>query len=435
MVARFEAPMLLLSLFAPPAAAFCGTFVSVGDDAPTNEGSQLAIVRQNGMTTLTMANDVHGSLADFAMVIPIPEILAETALHVVDPAIMEHIAGYSGARLVSYECSDFEVREEADSDSDSDSDDGGTDDAGTDTTVEAQYIVGEYDVVILSSVESGSLVGWLQDHGYNVPSESQALLGEYIDSGSYFLAAQVREDAGLADGATLSPLQLTYTDAAGTLPIRLGTLNSAGQQDLTIFAVTDVDSGALAIANYPESDVETDCMLPEGVGLGEHVDGVLDAALPLTGQAHWVTEYAFQNGSCDPCSPDGSVSEEDLESLGFDPDYHYGYIYMFTRLHLRYAPEQITQDLVLYESGLTEQRQLRYIDYNVQMEDRFETCGLGMVEAPGSCEDDDGEPWGLGDTDGSTSALAGTGCGCGGGTPTGALTLLAGAVIARRRRT
>ena len=423
--------MLLLSLFASPAVAFCGTFVSVGDDAPTNEGSQIAIVRQNGMTTLTMANDVHGSLADFAMVIPIPEILAETALHVVDPAIMDHIAGYSGARLVSYQCSDFEQREdEADSDTDVDYDYGDTGD--TDTTVEAQYIVGEYDIVILSSVESGSLVGWLQDNGYNVPSESQSLLGEYIDSGSYFLAAQVREDAGLADGATLSPLQLTYTDAAGTLPIRLGTLNSTGQQDLTIFGITDVDAGALAISNYPEAEVETDCMLPEGVALGDHVDGVLDAALPLTGEAQWVTEYAFQNGSCDPCSPDGSVSAEDLESLGFDPDYHYGYTYMFTRLHLRYAPEQITQDLVLYESGLTEQRQLRYIEYNLQMEDRFETCGLGMVDAPGSCEDDDGEPWGAGDTD--ERALAGTGCGCeSAGAPAAGLILLA-AAMARRRR-
>ena len=399
--------MLLFALLAPSAHAFCGTFVSTGD-APTNEGSQVAVVKQGGLTTLTMANDVNGSISDFALVIPVPELILESALHVVDPAIFAHIDGYSGPRLVSYKCSDFAPSEQ-ETDSDSDSDTDSDTDTDTGTVVEGEYIIGEYDVVVLSSSESISLVSWLQSHGYNVPSESQQLLGEYIDAGSYFLAAQVNEDAGVEDGDTLSPLQVSYTDIAGSLPIRLGTLNSAGSQDLTIFSLTDSVDGALAISNYPESTIETDCMLPVEETFAEHVDAARDAAFPSTGEAHWVTEYAWDNGNCDPCTPDGTLTEADLASLGFVPDYHYGYAYTFTRLHMRYSPEQADQDLVLYPTGMTPTKQLRYIEYNEQLEDLFPVCGIGMVDDPGSCTD--AEDSGTNDSD----SLLGAGpeCGCG----------------------
>ncbi len=428
---------MLLALFVAPAAAFCGTFVSVGDDAPTNVGSQVAVVRQGGFTTLTMANDVNGTAADFAMVIPVPEVLPEDAIHVVDPAIFAHVDAYSAPRLVAYDCDDF-----LEDDSDTALAAGGTDeedsgeDTDTDTTVEAQYVVGEYEVVILSSTESGSLVSWLQTNGYNVPSESVTMLGEYIDAGAFFLAAQVRTDAGVQDGDTLSPLQLRYADSGGLLPIRLGTLNSPGVQDLTIFALSDSDEGSVAISNYAEGEVETDCMLPEGVSFGDHVDGVLDAALPTTGAAQWVEEYTWDNGNCDPCTPDGTLTEEDLASLGYAPDEHYGYNYTFTRLHVRYAPEQVTQDLLLYNTGLIEQTQLRYIEYGQELEDRFPVCGVGMVADPGSCDDvwggDDG-----GDDDGDEAGdlLVGRGCGCdaGGGAGVAVGLLALGGALRRRR--
>lgn len=429
--------MMVLALVSQ-ASAFCGTFVSTGEDAPTNAGSQVAVVRQGGVTTLTMANDVHGTVADFAMVIPVPEVLPEDAIHVVDPAIFAHVDGYSAPRLVAYTCDDFADSGDLSDTAAMDQGGGGGEDGDTGVSVEAQYVVGEYTVVILSASESGSLVGWLQSNGYSVPSESVALLGQYIEGGSYFLAAKVSADAGVADGDTLSPLQLRYADTAGSLPIRLGTLNSAGVQDLTIYALSNSADGSLAIANYPESTIETDCMLPEGVEFGAHVDAVRDAALPTTGQAHWINEYTWDNGACDPCTPDGTLTEEDIVSLGFVPDSHYGYAYTFTRLRVRYTPEQATQDLVLYNTGLTEATQLRYIQYLHELEDRFEVCGVGMTADPGSCADeldDSGDGLGADDT-GGDDIFAGGACGCdaAGGLGAGALVAGLGLALAARRR-
>ena len=80
------------------------------------------------------------------------------------------------------------------------------------------------------------------------------------------------------------------------------------------------------------------------------------------------------------------------------------YGYFITRLHLRYTPEEATQDPVFYMTGRTDQEQMRYIDYVYELEDRFPICGVGMVSDPGTCNYapnpypdeclDDGKSWG-----------------------------------------
>lgn len=432
--ARDTPPMRTLSiltalLLANEAAAFCGTYVSSYEETPENSASEVAIVRSANTTTLTVSNDVVGDTRDFAMVIPVPEVLPEDAIHVVDPTVFDRLRGYSNPRQVSYECGDFV--EEGDTDTDADTDTDTDVDTGSTVDVEAQYIVGEYDVSILSAEQSGGLVTWLQSNGYNVPDSSAELLGEYIDAGSYFFAAQVREDAGIESGQMLSPLQFRYTSLAFSLPIRIGTLNSPGAQDLRIYAFTDYDQGSVGIANYDEERIDTDCMWQpdEGETLTSWYDDRLDEAYGNVDGAAWVTEYSWGNGNCDPCT--GVIpSDDDVYTLGYQDDYHYGAYYWFTRLNMRYTPETATQDLVLYESRLNESRQMRFIDYAYELEGYFPICGSGWASDPGECFPE-------GDVDTDTDALDGddeaAACGCASGGST-ALWLGLGALAAVRRR-
>ena len=63
---------------------------------------------------------------------------------------------------------------------------------------EAGYVVGEYQIVILSAGQSGALFTWLTDNGYAVPATAQDLLGEYIEAGSdFFLMPSRYEPCGL----------------------------------------------------------------------------------------------------------------------------------------------------------------------------------------------------------------------------------------------
>ena len=84
----------------------------------------------------------------------------------------------------------------------------------------------------------------------------------------------------------------------------------------------------------------------------------------------WMVEYAWGGGGCDPCSgtpPNG----EDLVSLGLNSDLVHSSDYYFARLHARYTPQQATEELMLYHTNILDQSQVRYIQYEPYLEDKF----------------------------------------------------------------
>ena len=58
-----------------PAAAFCGFYVGKADAGLFNEASQVILVRREGKTVISMANDYRGALTEFALVVPVPQVL------------------------------------------------------------------------------------------------------------------------------------------------------------------------------------------------------------------------------------------------------------------------------------------------------------------------------------------------------------------------
>ena len=49
--------------------------------------------------------------------------------------------------------------------------------------IEAQFDVGEYNVVILSAKESTGLESWLKENKYNIPEGAAPVLKPYIEQG------------------------------------------------------------------------------------------------------------------------------------------------------------------------------------------------------------------------------------------------------------
>jgi hypothetical protein len=377
----------LLSLLSTSAEAFCGTYVGGVGAELYNEYSQLAVVRDGNSTTLTIVNDVQGNFDSFALVIPVPEVIAEDKINVLDPTLFDRLDAYSQPRLVEYSCADFEVDNDTGWAFDSATEDGSVpSNGGSEVNVEALYIVGEFEIVILSATESGALFTWLNDNGYQVPGQSQTLLQEYISAGSYFLAAKVQADAGVEPGQTLSPLQFAYTSPSFQIPIRIGTLNSKEAQDLIIYSVSPYQQGRVGISNYPEFSIEDECMWDsQGETFGEYYTKKFKEGYESKEDAAWTVEYAWGGGGCDPCSgnpPDAS----DLVALGLNEEYVHYSDYFFTRLHARYTPQQATEELMLYPSNITSNDQYRFIQYLYELEDRFPICGEGMAEDPGTCD-------------------------------------------------
>jgi hypothetical protein len=344
----------------------------------------VVVVRQEQRTTLTLANDFEGDLTDFALIVPVPNVLSDGDVSVVNPEVINRIQAYSAPRLVSYSCEDF-TQDSSVSSTDANGSSGTNGTTGS-ATVEAQFSVGEYEIVVLSADQSGGLLSWLLQNGYSASTDAAELLQEYIDAGSYFLAAKV-DPADLPDGQTwLRPLQISYSTNKASLPIRLGTLNSPGVQDLLVYILNDEEQGAAGISNYDEVEIEHECLveladLGTGTDFGDFWEDTFESARTASPGAKWAREYAWAPAWCDPCAGD-PLTDEDVQALGFDGS---SWDAFFTRLHLRYESSQINQDLVLYNTNDQTRTQIRYILYDPALEDLYPICGSGWADDPGSC--------------------------------------------------
>ena len=94
----------LLGLAAIPARAraFCGFYVGKSDTSLYNHASQVVMVRHDDKTVLSLMNDYQGEPSQFALVVPVPEVLKREQIHVGDRELFKRIDSYSSPRLVEY---------------------------------------------------------------------------------------------------------------------------------------------------------------------------------------------------------------------------------------------------------------------------------------------------------------------------------------------
>ncbi|MEM7040654.1 MAG: DUF2330 domain-containing protein, partial [Bacteroidota bacterium] len=82
--------------------AFCGFYVAKADAKLFNESSQVIMVRDGDHTVITMSNDYKGEAQDFAMVVPVPEILKESDIRVVQASVFGKLDAYTAPRMAEY---------------------------------------------------------------------------------------------------------------------------------------------------------------------------------------------------------------------------------------------------------------------------------------------------------------------------------------------
>ena len=128
-------------------------------------------------------------------------------------------------------------------------------------TVEAQYTIGEYDILLLSAKESSGLEIWLKEQGYKIPEKASKALEPYVKQDMKFFVAKVNLKEQKATGFKyLRPLQMAYESKKFMLPIRLGMANAQGPQDLVIYALTR--QGRVESSNYRTVKVPSDMDVP-----------------------------------------------------------------------------------------------------------------------------------------------------------------------------
>ncbi len=366
--------------------SFCGFYVSKADGTLKNKTSQVILVRDDNRTVITMFNDFKGDAKDFALVVPVPVVLQKNDIKVVSSNIFQTLNDYSAPRLVEYydenpcemRVMEDKVYSMAPMGMAKKSESEVSKNKSLGVTIEANYTVGEYDILILSAKESSGLKTWLNDNGYKIPKGAEEVLDPYIKSNLKFFVVKVnlkeKEKSGVEN---LRPLQIKFSSPKFMLPIRLGMANSDGDQDMIVYAFTR--TGRIETTNYRTVSV------PTGENIPLFVQKNFSAFYGNIFQHQWkkedksiaFLEYAWDVSpanyvKCDPCVSN-PPNYNDLKQAGvwwlgknnYD-DYVNEYekdkskVY-FTRLHVRYNRSAFPQDLSFQVTPNSQNFQARYI--------------------------------------------------------------------------
>lgn len=376
---KITAIMLIALLITPDIYAFCGFYVSKAPATLFNNKSEVILVRDGDKSTITMSNDFQGDVKDFAMVIPVPVVLREDQIKIVDRGVFDRLDAYSAPRLVEYHDANpcepivqYEIAENSRMSIDMEestkrlSAPKMEDDYSV--TIEAQYTIGEYDIMLLSAEESNGLERWLTDNDYKIPAGANQVLEPYIKNKTKFFVVKVNLDKHKESGFTyLNPIQISFESGKFMLPIRLGMANAKDAQDLVIYAFTK--SGRVEPVNYRTVKIPTDRNVPLFVEryFGEFYKDLFDKSYYREGMNAVFLEYAWNvspmNGvKCDPCvSPPPVFNDFSEAGVNWVSGMNTTSNVFFTRMHVRYTRNKFPQDLFFQETPNTENFQARYV--------------------------------------------------------------------------
>jgi hypothetical protein len=367
------AALLLLLMGVEPASAFCGFYVSKADGTLKNKTSQVIMVRDGERNVITMYNDFKGSFRDFAMVVPVPVVLKKEDIRVVDGAIFQTLNDYSKPRLVEYYDDDpcnqvLYDRLESMSVQMAPMEKKDEEQKRHGVRIEAKYLVGEYDILILSAKQSSGLRQWLDENGYRIPPGADEVLDPYIKSNLKFFVAKVNAaEKKKFPGNFLRPLQISFRSPKFMLPIRLGMANADGDQDLLVYAFTR--RGRVECTNYRTVEAPTGQQVPLFVqkDFGRFYGNTFARTWQREGRSIGVLEYAWDVSphnyvKCDPCVATAPEAPDLVQAgVWWLSDGQGSDDVFFTRLHFRYNRESFPQDLQFQPTPNTASFQARYV--------------------------------------------------------------------------
>jgi uncharacterized protein (TIGR03382 family) len=365
-----------LTLTAAPltAEAFCGFYVAGADAKLYNNATMVVMMRDGTRTVLAMQNNYQGPPENFAMVVPVPVVLQQDDVLTLERETFDRVDQLAAPRLVEYWEQDpcySPPRERYERSRSMRNDvamsapiDESAGDYGV--TIEAEFIVGEYEIVVVGAEHPTGLDAWLRDNGYSIPAGAEPVLSPYVAAGMKFFVAKVdvsKVSFNTEGQAMLSPLRFHYDSPEFALPVRLGLINSNGDQDLIVHILARTRYEA---ANYPNVTIPTNLEVKDETRerFGEFYASLFDHTLAQTPKAV-ITEYSWAASTCDPC-PVPALSGQELHVLGADalPSLaHYfddqGNLtdhwslpneFTLTRLHARYDKQSLGEDLVFQEA-------------------------------------------------------------------------------------
>lgn len=361
------------------AIAFCGFYVAKADTKIFNKASKVVMVRDGKRTVLSLMNDFQGELKNFAMVVPVPTVLKKGQIHIGKKAHIDRVDAFTAPRLAEYfdedPCAIRLMKKRgmvADGFGSGEPPRSRAKEKGFGVKVEAEYQIGEYDIVILSAKESDGLEKWLLANNYKIPKGASEALAPYIKQKMKFFVAKVNLKEQAKTGLSyLRPLQFAFESEKFMLPIRLGMVNANGPQELFVFVLTK--KGRVETTNYRTVKLPSNMDIPVYIkdDFASFYKAMFDNQVKKEDMRAVFTEYFWDMSWCDPCAAN-PLTPEELRGLGVfwvggesNVARRFGKSkaqpVKVTRLHVRYTKKTFPDDMMFQETGDTRNFQGRYV--------------------------------------------------------------------------
>lgn len=275
-------------------------------DPSYNPASAVVLVRDGRRTVLTIEAAYEGPAVELSMVVPIPSSIDRSAVRTITGTAFRRLDARTAPRVrhVWPNCRPRRSPMRASATAEGfGSGSGRSESAGVPTPeelgieIQDEWPVAEYDVTLLGAQESTGLLTFLRQRGLELPERASAMLRGYIETNHRFvlLRADPSRAQRLGDAMMLSPIQIEYDSDQLVVPVRLGTLNSPGEQEVLLYVLST--DGRYVVSNRPNVDAPTDLrMRPSARGsMAELYNSISDEVFRRTPGAA-ITEYAHNVG-------------------------------------------------------------------------------------------------------------------------------------------
>ncbi|MCO4746052.1 MAG: DUF2330 domain-containing protein [Proteobacteria bacterium] len=239
---RAALPLVALLSMIPTAEALaCGGFFCNRDFPIDQAGEEVifGVDEDAGTVDAHVSIAYQGASEDFAWIVPVanvPELFPSsdalfTGLRTQTKPQFYLQWDYSG------ECAWDMLYDDAEADADGGPPSPTT--GGNGVTVVNEERVGPYDSVTLQAETADLLLSWLNNAGYDLPTDLSSVLEPYVASDQYFVALKLSAGSETGD---LVPLGMRYEGRTASVPIQLTSVAATPDMPLTVYVLGEARS-------------------------------------------------------------------------------------------------------------------------------------------------------------------------------------------------
>lgn len=168
--------------------------------------------------------------------------------------------------------------------------------ASSGVTVHREEVVGPYAIAIVGGTDAMAIRTWMRDNGFTIPPVIEPVIDHYVSLRQDFVALKLRAGAASMPRQQMTPVRVTVSGYAPTLPLRMVAAGISDKVGLSLLVIANTRFQA---SNYPNGEVRDNDLVwdwnasPAQIPADDYRTAQR-AVLAASGGRAWVTESATQ---------------------------------------------------------------------------------------------------------------------------------------------